>query len=377
MMENLFSKSATDRKLAVFLPDLSDGGAERITLNLIHEILARNIPVDLVLVDATGPFRDQIPAGTNVIDLKSKRVTQSLFKLRRYLVERRPDALLSTMVHANVVSLFAHRLANVPTRIFLAQHNTFSLSNQSEPAAVRMMMPQLVRWTYRWADRVIVVSHGMATDLIEFCRLPYELITMIYNPVITPAVNRKAKAEIDHPWFEAGSPPVIMGVGRLSPVKNFTLLIDAFAKLRQQQEARLIILGEGDQRETLEAKVQQHGLEEDVSLPGFVSNPYPYMKHADLFVLSSNYEGLPTVLIEALYLGMRVVSTDCKSGPREILADIPQTHLVPVNDLDRLSAAMSQALLEDPPPIKQTDWQPYELNQVVDQYLETLFENAT
>jgi glycosyltransferase involved in cell wall biosynthesis len=211
----------------------------------------------------------------------------------------------------------------------------------------RRIAPYLARKFYPWADAIVTVSQGSADDLVNL-GLSSKRIQVIYNPVVTPELFEKAKEPIDHPWFKPGSPPVILGVGRLEKQKDFPTLIRAFAQMHKQRPARLMILGEGKDRPDLEALVQELGLEEDVALPGFVANPFAYMASSAVFVLSSLYEGLPTVLIEAIAVGTRVVSTDCPSGPTEILENGRYGKLVAVGDIKSMAEAIVSTL-EEPP----------------------------
>jgi glycosyltransferase involved in cell wall biosynthesis len=204
-------------------------------------------------------------------------------------------------------------------------------------------------------------------------RIPRKFIQVIYNPVITPQVRVMSQVPLEHPWFNLGEPPVILAAGHLTALKDFTTLIRAFALVREIRSARLLILGEGEERIAIEALVKQLGLEQDVSLPGFIVNPYPYMVRAPVFVLSSKWEGLPTVLIEALFCGALIVSTDCPSGPREILRDGQYGQLVPVGDSVNMAKAIENALagkMLNPP---QECWKPFELDIVMDQYINVLF----
>jgi glycosyltransferase involved in cell wall biosynthesis len=234
-------------------------------------------------------------------------------------------------------------------------------------------MPQLIRRFYPWANSIVAVSKGVADDLAQTAGLPRERIQVIYNPVVTPELREKAQTPLDHPWFKPGQPPVLLAVGRMSPQKDFPTLIRAFARVRQTRPAKLLILGEGKERPGLETLVRQLGLGQDVSLPGFVTNPYPYMARTSLFVLSSRWEGLPGVLIEALYCGAPIIATDCPSGPTEILADGRYGQLVPVGDVTALARAIETTLVSktpDPPP---ESWRPFELKTVVNQYINMLW----
>jgi glycosyltransferase involved in cell wall biosynthesis len=203
-------------------------------------------------------------------------------------------------------------------------------------------------------------------------QIPRSRIQVIYNPIATSDLREKSAAILEHPWFKECEPPVVLAVGRLTRQKGFNILIRAFSRVRRTRAVRLMILGEGEERPFLEDLIRQLGLEQEVSLPGFVQNPYPYMQRASLFVLSSRWEGLPTVLVEALYLGTPIISTDCPGGSREILRDGQYGQLVPVDDPFVLADAMELALSARPHRPPQESWQPFDSDFVVDRYLGVL-----
>jgi glycosyltransferase involved in cell wall biosynthesis len=360
------------QRLAIFLSAMRVGGAQRAMLKLAQGLSERGYAVDLVLARAEGPFLAEVPASVRVVDLKAPRVLASLMALVRYLRSERPEALLSALNYVNIVALWARRLAGVSTRVVVSERITPSHGAQHASRLRDRLMPQLIRRFYPWADGIVVVSKGVGDDLAQVAGLPRPHMQVIYNPIVTPELREKAQAPLEHPWFEPARPPVILAVGRLRPQKDFPTLIRAFAQVRQTRSARLLILGEGSERPGLEALVGQLGLEQDVSLPGFVANPYPYMARAPLFVLSSRWEGLPGVLIEALYCGALLIATDCPSGPREILADGQYGQLVPVGDVSALAQAMSLALAGKGVRPTQESWRPFEQETVVNQYLKVL-----
>ena len=296
----------------------------------------------------------------------------SLASLVRYLQHERPDALLAVL-HANVVALWARRLARVPVRVVVSERNTLSSEARYYTDLRLRLMPQIVQRFYPWADCVVAVSEGVACDLRQITHIPGNRIRVIYNPIVTPEMRRKAQVPLEHPWFAPGEPPVMLAVGRLETQKDFSTLIQAFARVRQTCPARLLILGEGEERPALEAQVKQLGIGQDVGMPGFVSNPYPYMCHAAAFVLSSRWEGLPGVLIEALYCGAPLVATDCPSGPREILADGQYGRLVPVGDAAAMVEAVETTLNGGTPRPPAESWRRFEQETVVDQYVDALF----
>lgn len=358
-------------RLAFFLPGLYDGGAERIMLNLAKGIADRGYLVDMVLARAEGPFMDQIPSSVRLIDLNVSRVLLSTPALVKYLRQEQPVALLSVL-YANIIALLAKRFAGIPLRVILGEHNTLSSVANGESDLRFHFLPLLSRWFYPWADGIVAVSKGVADDLAQMIKIPREHIQVIYNPIVTPDLIERSTALLDHPWFRNGEPPVLLAVGRLTAQKGFDVLIQAFAELRKNCQARLLIIGEGEERPALEALVKELNLEQDVSMPGFETNPYPYMAHAAIFVLSSRWEGLPTVLVEAMSLGTPIVSTDCPSGPREILMDGKYGQLVPVGDPVALATAITTALTTNAPHPSKESWEQFTLKNVVDQYLSIL-----
>ena len=233
-------------------------------------------------------------------------------------------------------------------------------------------MPRLIKRFYPWADGIVAVSRGAADDLVRAAGLAPDRIEVVHNPIVTPELREMAAAPLDHPWFRPGQAPVVLSVGRFSPQKDFGTLIRAFSRVLRECRARLLILGDGPERAGLEALVADLNLGGAVELPGWVQNPYPYMVRADAYVLSSRWEGLPSVLIEALYCSVPVIATDCPSGPREILDGGKHGLLVPVGDEDALAEGIESALAGNVPRPTEASWQPYEQETVVRRYLEVL-----
>lgn len=361
-----------ETKLAIFLPSLVGGGAERAMLNLAHGLVDRGCKVDLVLAQAKGPYLREVQESVRIVDLKASRVIMSLSTFARYLRREQPKALISAMDYANIIAIWARRLAGNPSQLLVNEQNTISRSARSSTRWRQRMVPHLVKRFYPWADYIVGNSQGVADDLSQVTGFPPERVLILYNPVVTPELQEKALAPLNHPWFEAGQPPVVLAIGRLTKQKDFPTLIRAFAQAHHTRPSRLLILGEGPDRPALEALVKELGLKDDVALPGFVENPYAYMNRASLYVLSSKWEGLPTVLIEALFCGPPIIATDCPSGPREILADGKHGTLVPVEDVTALTQAIGAGLAGKIPNPTKISWQPYSLEVVVDQYINLL-----
>lgn len=362
--------------LSVYLPSLRGGGAERVMVTLANGFAERGIAVDLVLANAEGPYLDDVSPDVHVVDLGGHRVLASLPALVGYLRRERPRALLSAMHHANVIALVARRLAQVSTRVVVSEHANYSQCRQHATSLQTRMITPLMSWAYPWADNVVAVSLGVADDLAPVIGLARASIAVVYNPVVSKDTLARANEPLDHPWFAPGEPPVVLGVGRLTAQKDFDTLLRAFAKLRAERKARLMILGEGELRPELEALIEALGLSTDVALPGFKTNPLAFMRRASLFVLSSRFEGFGNVLVEAMACGTPVVSTDCPSGPAEILEDGKWGRLVPVGDVGALADAMLATLAEAHQPDVACRARDFGVAQAVDGYLRVLFGDA-
>ncbi|AWN14280.1 glycosyltransferase [Salinisphaera sp. LB1] len=367
--------------IALYVPTLAGGGAERVMLKLAGELARRGYTVDFVLNKRQGAYADHLPAGLRqVVTLQRRSKWQArltvlrafpggwkeailpvllartpvrnlryVASLAEYLRRERPDVMISALFYANLAAIWARQLAGVPTRLVVSQRNTLSQliaeGVESRRAAWRWRyLPALLNRCYARADRVVAVSDGVGDDLARMIELDRHKITTLYNPVVSKKLTQRAAEPAAHPWFVSADCPVILGVGRLEPQKDFHTLLSAFALLRARRKVRLVILGEGRLRPDLEARVQELGIGNDVRLPGWVDNPYSCMRSASVFVLSSAWEGLSAVLIEAMACGCPVVSTDCPSGSREILDDGRCGPLVPVGDAAALADAISHVL---------------------------------
>lgn len=363
--------NTSKERLAFFLPGLYEGGAERVILNLAGSIASRGYPVDLVLARAEGPYMPQVPDNVRLVDLKAPRVLSSVPALAHYLRQERPAALLSAMF-ANLIALWARHLSGIRQRVVITEHNTLSSVVRNQVDVRWQWYPRLAGWFYPSADRIVAVSKAIADDLARSTKLSRQRIQVVYNPVVTADLRAKSQEPVQHAWFQGEEPPVIVAVGRLTTQKGFDVLIRAFSLIRQKRQARLLILGEGELRPHLDALVGELGLEQDVSLPGFVQNPYPYMVHARLLVQPSRWEGLPTVLIEALYLGTAIIAADCPGGTREILADGKYGQLVPVDSPTDLAHAMACSLDLPAAQSPKDSWHPFDADFVADRYLELL-----
>jgi glycosyltransferase involved in cell wall biosynthesis len=332
----------TATHVAIFLGTLRGGGAERVMVNLANRFAAWGRQVDMVLVWAEGPYLEMLDPRVRVVDLAVSSQVGAVPALARYLRRERPQVLLSAMDVFNVVALLARRLAGVRLPVVVTSHIHMSTRARQGTRVRDRLLPRLAGRVYRSADRIVAVSAGVADDLAETTGLARQRIDVLYNPVVTEELEARACEPVDHPWLAAGAPPVIVSVGALTLQKDHATVLRAFAHLRRP--ARLMILGKGPNQAALKNLACELGVVDAVAMPGFVDNPFAYMARAKLLVLSSAWEGLPTVLIEALACGCPVVSTDCPSGPREILEDGRYGILVPVGDEAALAAAIDAAL---------------------------------
>lgn len=369
--------------ISILIPSLAGGGAQRTALKIAGGFAGRGHRVDIVLFAPSVAYPNDVPETTRLIVLcggkqwarrteadmpagaewrpehapraQLARLAAGLLRdfpagapvllrraalgralrLVRYVERERPDILFANLAPAEYPSFFARRLA-VPSKF---PPIVPIVRNIVKPGTRHTKRRQML---FPEAAHVVAVSRGVADNVGESVGVPAEKITPIYNPTFSPDIARRAEASLDHPWFRDGGPPVILGVGRLAPQKDFATLIEAFRRASAASPCRLIVLGEGRLRPQLEGQVRALGLEDRVSLPGWVENPYAFMSRAALFVLSSRHEGFPGVLIESMACGTPVVSTDAPYGPAEILENGRWGRLTPVGDVE----AMAQAILD-------------------------------
>lgn len=391
--------------IAMFTRALSGGGVGRVMFSLASAFADHGHRVDLLLSEVEGPYLGRLPASTNIVRLEAapwwswrlsaasvdyrglrthllpvlvnrnpSPMVRFFPSLSEYLKRERPDVLLSAVTYSNLAALWARRSSGVPTRVVISEHTNLAHAISYSKKWKWRFLPPAIRRFYPWADDIIAVSNGAAASLAELTGLNPERINTIYNPVFTQNLREMAQATPDHPWLAPAGPPVVLSAGRFRKAKDFATLLRAFAQVRAEREAKLIILGEGRKRGSLESLVQELGLAADVDLPGYTENPFSYMARVSVFVLSSVWEGLPTVLIEAMACGCPVVSTDCPSGPAEILADGIYGPLVQVGDDAALARAIL-ATLDEPPAsaMLRARADEFSIDRAINQYLKVLF----
>ena len=343
--------STNDRTLAFFLPSLTVGGAQRVTVTLVNELARRGYDVDLVVAYRRGKLLPAVSEAVTVVDLRTPTVPvvglgASVPRLVSYLRSREPFALFSQMTYANVVALAAVRLAGTDVVSIPTEHNTFGEKEGRKDELVDALAARM----YGSADRLVGVSRGVVDSAVRRTTADDRRSVVLYNPLPVVEIREQAAGDVDHPWLADDDLDVVLSVGRLEPQKDLPTLLRAFARVNERRpDTRAIVAGKGSMREDLVRLSERLGLGDVVAFPGYVDNQYACMDRAAVFALSSRHEGLPTTLIEALACGCPVVSTDCPSGPDEILAGNEYGPLVPVGDDEAFAEALV-ATLDDPPP---------------------------
>ena len=380
--------SATKRRIAILSPSLAGRGAERKALYIASGLLERGHEVDFLLQRPIVHYPGEVPSRARIYFssersdartrenlgrisgvprplvaeplpwriryprigmsmrlrpsqlplLMSTRLPRWAAGVAAYLDRERPDALLAMNVLAVAAATMATHVAQRPVRTVATLHESLN----------RRRLLRRARCSYPYADSVVGVSHGVSTEFAKITGLKCGYPQVIHNPVVSQSIERRSREPANHPWLDSPELPVILAIGKLNKSKNFPLLLAAFAQFLTHRPARLVVLGDGRMRPKLLALAKRLGIEESVDFPGFKENPFAFLAKANLFVLSSGREALPTVLIEAMACGCPVVSTDCPFGPREILEEGRFGPLVPVGDSEALAAAMVRVL--DAPP---------------------------
>ena len=398
--------------VAIYVENLDGGGIQAMRLRIAREMVARGRRVELVVSEAKGALADSVPAGVAVTELPTASrlaaaasawrgrvdgaghlLAATLFggdadaalrhvpALVRYLQRAKPRALLAATPFRNVEALLACRAAGLPVRVVVSEHNDLRQGHPLGRGAIRRRLAGLQRALYPTADAVVAVSHGVAEDVAARSGLPVERISVVYNPAVSPELVELSRAPVPHPWLDGSGPPVVLAVGRLGAAKDFPLLIRAFARLRDRRPARLIILGKDKKPRRTAERIAAYrelaagfGVAADVDFPGFTANPFAWMARASVLAVSSRHEGFCNVIAEALACGCPVVSTDCPSGPAEILEGGRWGRLVPVGDEAAMADALAATLAEprSPEPLRARA-QAFSVARAVDHYESLLF----
>ncbi len=336
--------SSNPKKIAILLPDLHGGGAERTHLVLAQEFARQGHAVEFVLMRVEGEFLAEAQTNFMVVDLGIARARQLPLALVRYLRRNRPDALMAAMWPLTVLAPISRALSGHRCKVLVSEHNSLSVQYGTWGRVHNLLMRSSMALGYRIADVRVGVSAGVVKDVAQLAWLPVNSFEVIHNPVARRAEpGHLALGAVQALW--RGSPGArILAVGTFKVQKNYPLLLRAFARLTKLPEARLMLLGTGAGESAMRALADDLGIADRVIFAGFHRDPTPFYRTADLFVLSSNYEGFGNVIVEALASGTPVVSTDCPSGPSEILEAGRYGTLVPVGDVEALANAIGAAL---------------------------------
>jgi glycosyltransferase involved in cell wall biosynthesis len=328
----------------IYMSNLSGGGVERLTLSLMTDFRRVGVSVVLFVHEAAGEMLPLLPPDLRVISFDTSRTVADLIPLARVLRRERPDILLSSLNHNNIIALLAKAVALSRTKVIICQHNALSREAVEMGTWKYRVVPMFYRLLSPLAAAVVAVSRGVAEDLSRASRIARGKIRVIYNPVVTDDFETRLSAEAPHRWLDEPGPPVFVNAARLVPQKDHETLLRAFALASRRTPMRLLILGNGPLQPQLERLVDELGIGESVAFEGFVANPLPYFRRASAFVLSSRYEGLGNVLIEAMACGTPVITTDCSYGPSEIVDGGRFGRLVPPNDPQALADAFDPDL---------------------------------
>lgn len=329
----------TVNRLALFIPGFNGGGAENVFVILANYWHSQGIEVDFLVFSAEGPMRERLNSGVNVRVIQHGnsmllRRLRIAWEIGRYCRQARPQLLFSTLTYCNISVVLAKVFFGVGrTRVILREAN--ALDNIRKRGRLHsFLVLALMCGLYRWADAVTANSEHTIQQMMDSAHVPVRKCQLVRNPVpLQSLVNIKKKRD---------APLVILGCGRLIPQKDFATLIRAVARVRQSVDCRLVILGEGPEDLQLQQLAMQLGFDDkSFELPGFVSNTEEYYHRASVFALSSKWEGLPNVVLEALSFGVPVVATDCSGGTREVFRENEEDFLVPVGDY----VAMAERIL--------------------------------
>ena len=334
-------------KIAIFLASLSGGGAEKMMVKVANYLSRLGYDVDLIVCRGDGEYLSFVDAKVNIITFNVKRVSRSIFKLRNYLQRVNPEVLLSAMNYVNATAAVAIFLARCKTRHVASERSHFSSRYSSLSPIRKLLLTKFIGWCYSRCDKVIAISKGVKTDLCSEINLDADKVVVIYNPAYPDDLCELIMSPLDDSIMSESKKKYILCVGRLEPAKGFFNLLKSFSLISGKNSVELIMMGQGSLESSLKEYSKKLGIESSVKFIGFQINPYPFLVKADLFVLPSEFEGFGNVLVEAMACGTKIVSTDCPSGPSEILENGRWGHLVPVNDSAALALAMQNSLLID------------------------------
>lgn len=370
------------KKISILLPSLRGGGAEKVMVTLANYFVERGYEIDLLLLKKEGTYLNRLSDKINIINLNSSRALFSISKILQYLKKTDTYVLLTASTYINLIAIICKLLLPCrKIRVVISERSIISNSSKNSKRSFFRFISFAVHILYPNADSIIAISNGVKEDLVEFANLDRNLIDVIYNPLTIDSkydsiVNENIINEINRIKGSDDNVHLLISVGRLEKVKNYSLLIDAFKILKEKRKLKLIILGTGIQQENILNQISKYNLINDIFLLGFKQNPIPYMKKSDVFVLTSNWEGFGNVLVEAMSVGLKIVSTDCPSGPKEILENGKWGKLVPLNDAFLLAKAIDEILECDVKYNVKERAAFFSLERIAPKYLEILFKDS-
>lgn len=342
-------------RIALLFATSGHSGVDRVVANLLAEFGNSGLEFDLLTIRGHGPRTGDLPVNVRHVPLRAAHRNTALLPLIRYLRRERPRALLTASHRLNRCALLARRLSGVPVHVALRMGmSPEGVQDKLGSARARRLIRSMRAW-YPKAQALVTPSQGVADSLLDHGVVHPARLHVIPNPIVNERLYERSTEPLDHPWFRADEPPVVLGAGALIPRKDFATLIRAFARLRERQRTRLVILGEGPERARLEGLSEELGVGDSCALPGHVDNPYPYMAAAGVFALSSRAEGSGAVLVEALACGTPAVATDCPSGPAETLGQGRFGPLVPIGDDTALADALHTLLVQPTPEARRAE----------------------
>ncbi|WP_350342381.1 glycosyltransferase [Proteinivorax tanatarense] len=337
--------------ITLYIPSLNLGGIAKNTIRLAKGLIAMGYDVDVVVVNYKGEYVKDLPSEINIVNLNSKKAMFSIPKLVSYLRRKRPKALISANDYTNIIAIIAKKLSAVKCKLIISvRTNVTTHCKNAKSIKERLLVPLLIKKAYPLSDYIVSVSKGVQEDLVSNFNIPENKSVVIYNPIFDESILEKKLEEPNHIWFGKAN-TILLSAGRLTQQKDYPTLIKAFAEFRKTENSKsvkLIILGEGPERDNLQKLINKLNLTGDVDLLGYVSNPYSYMGKADLFVLPSKWEGFGNVLVEALSCGVNVITTNCPSGPMEIINYGEFGTFVPVGDYKKMSDKIKDTLNNSP-----------------------------
>lgn len=367
----------SQNKIAFFLPDLGGGGAERVMVNLANGLSKRGFDIDFIVSKAIGPYFKEISNEINIISFNNTRIIFSIKNLWLYIIKKKPKCIISALSAANIIAIIASILCFKRVKVVIREANNIEEEICNEKKIKNKIIYKLKLIFYHFANIIIVNSKGSANAIEKNIKyISKNKIKILNNPVIDEKLINKSNFLVNHKWLCPKKHPVILGVGRLTIQKDFETLIKAYKIVRDKIQCKLIILGEGELRKKLYLLVEELGIKEDVDMPGFIDNPFNYMKNCDVFVLSSKYEGSPNVLIQAMAVGNRIVSTNCNSGPAELITSDEYGYLVPVGNVEEMANAIFNSILNGNEKLKRKDLKSYEIEEVIDNLLKIFEEKG-